>query len=516
MNTTTTSNNTEAPFEITNTIPEGYTYAGVGPLLALRNHFSNSGHLLLWSFDRWNRNAYFDGQSHGAHYAVLTGSSTYDLLFPAAPAPALPEPPATIMIEDKVNEGNEVEDEDEDEEGYITLHDGRRVHENDTVQAVINGVCNGTGFGGRHYGPGVVTDEVLPDDDGIVWLESENCYVDTNRNPEPVVELSNGERTFEDRAYRIGGEWYHQDECGSDGYGDAFLCEGDTHRYCSDGEYWPKDECHYCDSSHDWEHEEESECSGCNGCESSEDHINEYHGSPAPAFFGLCDLDFSGWGIGFEVEKNESPAGCSDEGDYIGSSNLFAGWERDASCGIEGITHVYDPLHKRALFEEHVVQAKRWLDAPCDNTCGGHINISNVRLQPRDLLTALRRYAPLWYAIYRNRLNNSYCIEDKKVEHGSTKYSPLRTKTFGVELRLPPAVKNGDQLLRRFDLLARACRAIDEGWSLNRYVLACRPLLFEQAYQKDRKQYAHILRLTRHFNRWFLDGHIHESIARYV
>jgi hypothetical protein len=381
---------------------------------------------------------------------------------------------------------------------------------------VINGVCNGVGHGGRFYGSGVVTDMVLPDDEGIEWLESENCHVDTNRNPHEVVCLADGNYTFEQLAHCIDGEWYHESECGTDGNGNAFHSEGDTHVYCEDGEYWPRDECHYCESSNEYEHGDEEDCSDCSRCNGSADHINEYHESPAPTFHGRYDLGYSGWGIGFEVEKNESPGGDSSEGDYIGSTDLFAGWECDGSCGIEGITHVYDPLSKRTLFEQHVVQAQRWLDAPADNRCGGHINISSREHTPRELLSELRNYAPLWYAIYRNRLNNSYCVEDKKVEHGTTKYSPLRTKSFGVELRLPPAVKNGDQLLRRFDLLAFACSAVDEGWSLNRYVRSCKTLLFEQAYRGNRKQYAKILRLTRHFNRWFLDGHIHESIAQYV
>jgi hypothetical protein len=467
----------------------------------------------LWLDDEWHFCTYYNGQSGDTHYAVLLGSATHDLLFPAAPAPALPEPPATIMIEDKVNdEENEVEDED----GYVTLHDGRRVLETDTVLAVIDGVCTGTGYGGRFYGSGVVTDTALPDDEGVVWLEHENCHVDTERNPHRVVSLEDGNYTFEQLARCIDGEWYHESECSTDGNGDAFYSEGDTHVYCEDGEYWPRDECHYCESSGAYVYGDEDNCDDCSSCKSSADHINEYHSSPAPDFYGKWNNDFSGWGLGFEVEKNQSPGGCDSEGDYIGSTDLFAGWECDGSCGIEGITHVYDPLRKRALFEEHVVQAKRWLDAPTDTRCGGHINISHVSRQPRDLLSELRNYAPLWYAIYRNRLNNSYCVEDKKVEHGTTKYSPLRTKSFGVELRLPPAVKNGDQLLRRFDLLAFACSAVDEGWSLNRYVRSCKTLLFEQAYRGNRKQYAKILRLTRHFNRWFLDGHIHESIAQYV
>jgi hypothetical protein len=499
------------------TAPAGYRYAGVGPLLALAAQAPLAPNdLALWLDDEWHFCTYYNGQSDGTHYAVLLGSATHDTMFPAAPAPALPEPPSVIMIEDKMNDEEENEVEDEDEEGYITLHDGRRVLEADTVQAVINGVCSGVGYGGRFYGSGVVTDRVLPDDEGIEWLERENCHVDTNRNPHAVVCLSDGDYTFEDRAYCIDGEWYHQDDCCIDGNGDAFHSDADTHVHCSDGEYWPRDECHYCESSNEYEHGDEEDCSDCSRCSGSADHINEYHSSPAPDFHGKWNSDFSGWGIGFEVEKNQSPGGCESEGDYIGSTDLFAGWECDGSCGIEGITHVYDPLRKRALFEQHVVEAKRWLDAPTDNRCGGHINISCVSRQPRDLLSELRNYAPLWYAIYRNRLNNSYCDKDKKAEDGGIKYSPLRTKSFGVELRLPPAVKNGDQLLRRFDLLAFACSAVDEGWSLNRYVRACKPLLFKEVYRGDRKQYAKILRLTRHFNRWFLDGHIHESIAQYV
>jgi hypothetical protein len=491
--------------------PAGYRYAGVGPLLALAAQAPLAPNdLALWFDDEWHFCTYYNGQSAGTHYAVLLGSATHDLLFPPAPAPAaLPEPPSVIMIED---EENEVEDED----GYVTLHDGRRVLEADTVLAVIDGVCTGTGYGGRFWGSGVVTDTALPDDEGVVWLEHENCYVDTERNLHRVVSLEDGNYTFEDHARCIDGEWYHESECSTDGNGDAFYSEGDTHVYCEDGEYWPRDECHYCESSGAYVYGDEDNCDDCSGCKNSADHINEYHSSPTPDFHGKWNSDFSGWGLGFEVEKNEAPGGCDSEGDYIGSTDLFAGWECDGSCGIEGITHVYDPLRKRALFEEHVVQAKRWLDAPTDTRCGGHINISHVSRQPRDLLSELRNYAPLWYAIYRNRLNNSYCVEDKKVEHGTTKYSPLRTKSFGVELRLPPAVKNGDQLLRRFDLLAFACSAVDEGWSLSRYVRACKPLLFKEVYRGNRKQYAKILRLTRHFNRWFLDGHIHESIAQYV
>jgi hypothetical protein len=210
--------------------------------------------------------------------------------------------------------------------------------------------------------------------------------------------------------------------------------------------------------------------------------------------------------------------GAHSEGDSIADVPLFAYWETDGSCGIEGVTHAYDPIDPIPVsrFKRDVHSSAEYLDEDCDTRCGGHINISSQSLYPRDLLTAFRVYAPLWYAIYRHRLNSSYCNNDKKIEHGRDKYSPVITKSFGIEIRLPSRVRNAEQLLRRFEWVGVTCQAMTDKLTFNQYVRACRPVLFEQAYRGDRIKYANVLRLARKFRIWMLDGVADSSIAQWV
>lgn len=505
------------------TMPEGYDYVGFGAIAALEHCGTQPcGDLALfvenqWWCPTWMREYAYTGRSHDCHYVVRRGSAAHRLIFP--------EPTHMTQEPDPEPEPETEDESPEVPEGHTLLDDGRMLPTDQLVEVVVAGSCscsNGTLFYGKSWG--FKTAWHLPDDEEVVWLEAANCYAHAAGCE--LVGLHNGEWLFHDHALRVNGEWYHNNDVSFDGHGNPYLNDDEDYVYCSDeGESYHRDECHYCEDEQEWRHGEEEECSYCTKRGGS-DYVNPYHGSPKPEFYrppfyppsytsSSGELPFSGWGVGFEVEKN-SANGADSEGDYVGETPLFAGWERDASCGVEGITHVYDPLRRRDLFLQHVKASAKLLNAPADSDCGGHINISHANHTPRHLLLSLRVYAPLWYALYRNRLNNAYCRDDKKVEHGTTKYSPLRTKDFGVEFRLPYRVRHAVQLVRRFDLIAAACTAIDEGWSLNRYVKECRPLLLKEVYGGDRVKYAHILRLTRHFDRWFKDGHIHSSIVAFV
>ena len=495
------------------TPPEGYVYVGQGPLTALGVREQPAGDLALLHASNhftpsweWSPSYGYNGQSHNVHYAARIGSNAQRLLRPAEGNPQL-----EIMNQEPMN--TEPEEEEEEEGEVVTLPDGSTVPASDCVDVVVEGWCEQySSYNDTYYARSANfrTTPMPEDHEGVRWLERENLHA--SEEDCDIVETSNGDHSFRENCRYIDGDWYHLDDISYDGHGNPYPSESDDYVYCvGEGETYRRDECHWCEAEDTYVYGDEEECE-CSK-QQSEDHINEYHSSPKPNFYR--GYPCSGWGIGFEVEKNDIN-GASGEGEYVGSSELFSGWECDASCGVEGITHVYDPHTCADKFKQHVANSKRWLDAACDRKCGGHINISSAEHTPRELLQEMRRYAPLWYAIYRNRLNNTYCVEDKKVEHGTTKYSPLRTKSFGVELRLPPAVRNGEQLVRRFDLLALCCTAIDEGWSLSRYVRSCKPLLFEQAYDKNRVRYGNVLRLTRKFDRWFKDGHIHADIAQYV
>ena len=345
----------------------------------------------------------------------------------------------------------------------------------------------------------------------VHWIESRNSYY-----------LASLCRHCEDGEYHVaydttfisGYGYLHEDDesiC-TDGHGNYFVDGDEDYVYCEDGEYWPSHECHYCESCGDWVHEEEEECESCSPPAGS-GTICRYHSSPDEVKFkGL-----SPFLVGFEVEKT-SIFGLRHEGDDIGEYQLFAGWELDGSCGVEGVTNCYDILDPDVMqtFERHVDEASDVLDEPCDNTCGGHINISWQGKTPRELLSAFKVYAPLWYALFRNRLNNTYCREDKKIEDRGIKYSPVRCKSFGIELRLPSRVLNAKHLLRRAHLVAITCRAMEECWSMNRFIRESRDILLKQAYNGDRNRYAKALRLARHFRIWMLDGIVHPDIDKYT
>jgi len=328
------------------------------------------------------------------------------------------------------------------------------------------------------------------------------------------VTTEDGETEHIEDCVRVNYEWYLQssDAICCDGHGIYFLDGDSDYVYCDDGDYWPVDECHYCEEGHAYYHEDEEDCEYCNpqdrdGC------VCRYHHSPAATIY----RGMSGFAVGFEVEK-VSANGADSEGDYVGEHPLFSGWETDASCGIEGITHAYDPidLNTAAQFRDDLRASRGVVDAPWDSTCGGHINISSENHAPRELMSAFKTYAPLWYAVYRNRLNNNYCNNDKKIDHGSERYSPVRTKSFGIEVRLPSAVKNAEVLLRRFEWTGLTCIAIRDRVSFNSYVKSCRELLLNGAYGGNRDKYAKIVRLARDFRVWMLDGIAKESIQQWI
>jgi hypothetical protein len=354
--------------------------------------------------------------------------------------------------------------------------------------------------------------ETAEDRGGVQWIDTRNEYYLTSQ----CQYCEDGEHhVTDDTVYICGyGHLHHEDESlRTDGHGTYFVEGDDDYVYCEDDrEYWPCNECHYCDDCSEWVHEDEDECENCNPTP-NKGSICGYHSSPDEVKYrGL-----SPFLIGFEIEKNNI-FGYRSEGSVIGEYDLIAGWELDGSCGVEGVTNCYDLLDPTvmATFERHVNAAEDVLTEPCDSSCGGHINISWQNKTPRETLAAFRVYAPLWYALFRKRLNNTYCREDKKIEDRGVKYSPVRCKSFGIELRLPSRVLNAKHLLRRARLIAITCRAMEESWTFNRFIRESRGILLKEAYNGDRKRYAKALRLARHFRIWMLDGIVHPDIYEYT
>ena len=209
--------------------------------------------------------------------------------------------------------------------------------------------------------------------------------------------------------------------------------------------------------------------------ERDRDTICGYHQSPFPHFLNktafksdiqalkrpaLKSLNFDGrewvsrFTIGFEVEKNQLSRGAVKE------YELLKGFERDGSCGYEAITHVLPLLPAgtwRTKVFDMMYKAERIIDdrySPSDTRCGGHITLGVVGMDGIDLMNATRGYSGILYALFRNRLKNSYCRENDRMEwsHYGSRYQVCLKKERTIEFRLPSKIESVKQMMRRYEL----------------------------------------------------------------
>jgi hypothetical protein len=166
--------------------------------------------------------------------------------------------------------------------------------------------------------------------------------------------------------------------------------------------------------------------------------------------------------FGVEVEKEDNYVKEENTFDYVLKET---GWgkEHDGSLnegGFEAISPVYDLVDLTAFnkdMENSIV--RNLVNADYEDSCGGHFNVSMVGVSSRELLQALRGFLPLIYALYPERMRNSYC-EAKSLTmltESPTKYSSAYTKNDKIlEIRIFDAVRNVADLKWRVRLMQLA------------------------------------------------------------
>lgn len=158
--------------------------------------------------------------------------------------------------------------------------------------------------------------------------------------------------------------------------------------------------------------------------------------------------------IGMEIEKNQFSRSA------IYEYELFKGFERDGSCGYEAITHVLPLLPAgswRTKVFDMMYKAERIIDdrySPSDSRCGGHITLSAKGLTGRELMDAVREYSGIVYALFRFRLRNTYCVENKRMDtfYYGSRYQVCLLKDDRIEFRLPNKFESVKQVMRRYEL----------------------------------------------------------------
>ena len=269
--------------------------------------------------------------------------------------------------------------------------------------------------------------------------------------------------------------------------------------------------------------------------------VSSYHRKPQPLFLNKTKhaIDVSGlkkavqrsaikfeggdyeakFTIGFEVEKNQLSRNAVKE------YELFCGFERDGSCGYEAVTHVLPLLPSgkwRTKVFDLMHKAEKIIDdrfSPSDRRCGGHITIACDGLTGEELRSAIRKNCGIVLALFRNRLKNTYCGENRRLEniYNSSRYQVTLSKGDCLEFRLPSRFESVKQMMRRYELFYELVN-----YSINKpngshdgFLKTITPIILSM-YNGDTDKANEVLKLSKHFRAYILKGEIHQDIAQYL
>lgn len=280
--------------------------------------------------------------------------------------------------------------------------------------------------------------------------------------------------------------------------------------------------------------------------ERDRDTVCGYHQSPYPHFLNktgfksdiaalrkpaLKSLTFDGrewiskFTIGFEVEKNQLSRGAVKE------YELLKGFERDASCGYEAITHVlpllpagtwrnkvFDMMHKAERIVDDRYSPSDEKDYEGNYKCGGHITLGAVGMEGIDLMNATRSYSGILYALFRNRLKNRYCRENNRMDwsHYGNRYQVCLRKDQTIEFRLPSKIESVKQMMRRYELCYELLDfAVNVKGTYSAFLKRITPLVVSM-YNGDKDKANAILSLAIDFQEYINTGVRSERIQRFL
>jgi hypothetical protein len=157
--------------------------------------------------------------------------------------------------------------------------------------------------------------------------------------------------------------------------------------------------------------------------------------------------------------------------------------------------------------------------SPSDRRCGGHITIACDGLTGEELRTAIRKNCGIVLALFRNRLNNSYCGDNKRLENGLSlgRYQVTLSKGNCLEFRLPSRFESVKQMMRRYELMYELVN-----YSVNKpngshdgFLKVITPIILSM-YNGDTTKVDEVLRLSKLFRAYILKGEIHADIRTFL
>jgi len=237
--------------------------------------------------------------------------------------------------------------------------------------------------------------------------------------------------------------------------------------------------------------------------------------------------------IGFEVEKT------SLHRNSVREYELFCGFETDASCGYEAVSHilpllpagtwrtkVYDMIHKAAPVIEDSY-------SPSNASCGGHITIGVDGMTGDEILEAVRPYSGIVLALFRYRLKNRYCGNNTNMRtesegrdtwfnandsllYASSRYQLALTKGKLLEFRVVSRVESVKQLMRRYELFYELVDfAVNTKGSAASFNKKIRSIVLAM-YGGNAREAEKIFDYAKHFQKFLNTGIIHDSIKKFL
>ena len=240
--------------------------------------------------------------------------------------------------------------------------------------------------------------------------------------------------------------------------------------------------------------------------------------------------------IGIEVEKNQLSRGAVRE------YELFCGFEHDASCGYEAVSHVLPLLPAgswRTKVFDMVYKAERIIEdrySPSDSSCGGHITIGVNGMTANSLREAVRPYCGILLSLFRMRLKNKYCGANRRMQHrwddsfdsgpnggwhysttqNHSKYCLALEKDGCLEFRLPSRFESVKQVMRRYELFYELLDfAVNVQGNYHAFLKRITPLVVSM-YNGDKDKADHILSLAVDFQKYINTGVKSENIQRFL
>ena len=233
--------------------------------------------------------------------------------------------------------------------------------------------------------------------------------------------------------------------------------------------------------------------------------------------------------IGIEVEKN------SINRSAIKEYPLFKGFETDSSCGLEAITHVL-PLLPKSAWRSKVFnmfhEAEKVIEdsySPSNYLCGAHVTLSVDGMDSTELMELVREYAGIILAVFPLRLANSYCSRNPRlrtdVENWTTdsenstmrKYTVCKNTNFGIEFRLPSAIKSVRAMQLRYELFYELINfAVNhQGKSFGIFLRRVKPIIVRM-YEGDADKIAQVMLLAKSFQKFIKTGRVSSDIRPYL